>query len=56
MVVQRSCNFCGRAIEPGTGKMFVKHDGTTYFFCTSKCQKNLMKLGRVSREVKWASG
>ncbi|MDO5820776.1 MAG: 50S ribosomal protein L24e, partial [Methanobrevibacter sp.] len=24
-----------------------------YFFCSSKCEKNMIKLGRVPRKVKW---
>jgi large subunit ribosomal protein L24e len=39
-------------VEPGTGKMFVKKDGTIFFFCSSKCQNN-HKLGRVPRRVPW---
>ncbi|PXF60574.1 MAG: 50S ribosomal protein L24e [Candidatus Methanogaster sp.] len=46
------CSFCGNPIEPGTGKMFVKRDGTVYYFCKSKCQNNF-KLKRVPRKVKW---
>ena len=26
----RKCSFCGQDIEPGTGKMYVKKDGTVY--------------------------
>lgn len=50
----RKCSFCGREIEKGTGKMYVKKDGTVYFFCSSKCEKNMIKLKRVPRRVKWA--
>ncbi|MBR4447105.1 50S ribosomal protein L24e [Methanobrevibacter sp.] len=49
----RTCSFCHKEIEEGTGKMYVKRDGTIYFFCSSKCEKNMIKLGRVSRKVKW---
>ncbi|MDF1556781.1 MAG: 50S ribosomal protein L24e [ANME-2 cluster archaeon] len=48
----RKCSFCGGNIEVGTGKMYVKKDGSTLYFCTSKCQKN-MKLGRIPRRVEW---
>ncbi|MCL7415152.1 MAG: 50S ribosomal protein L24e [ANME-2 cluster archaeon] len=48
----RKCSFCSGNIEFGTGKMYVKKDGSTLYFCTSKCQNN-MKLGRVPRRVKW---
>ncbi|HIH69995.1 50S ribosomal protein L24e [Methermicoccus shengliensis] len=49
---KRVCSFCGREIEPGTGKMFVKRDGTVYFYCGSKCEKN-HALGRIPRHVRW---
>ena len=39
MVEQHLCAFCGEQIEPGTGKMYVKKDGTTYLYCTNKCYK-----------------
>jgi large subunit ribosomal protein L24e len=49
----RKCSFCYREIEPGTGKMYVKKDGTIYNFCTSKCQKNMIDLKRVPRRTAW---
>jgi large subunit ribosomal protein L24e len=52
MVEQHVCSFCGIQIEPGTGKMFVKKDGTIFYFCSTKCQNN-QKLGRVPRRVQW---
>jgi large subunit ribosomal protein L24e len=53
MPVTRTCTFCGNDIEPGTGKMFIRKDGTIYFFCSSKCQKNMLNLGRIGRKVRW---
>ena len=52
MVDTRSCSFCGESIEPGTGKMFIRRDGTIFYFCSSKCQNN-SRLGRVPRRVRW---
>lgn len=52
MVEQYTCSFCGSAIEPGTGKMFVKKDGTIFYFCSTKCENN-HRLGRVPRKVQW---
>ena len=49
----RTCSFWHKEIEEGTGKMYVKKDGTIYFFCSSKCEKNMIGLGRVPRKVKW---
>jgi large subunit ribosomal protein L24e len=53
MPSRRVCSFCGGDIEPGKGKMFVKKDGTIFYFCKAKCEKNQLKLGRVPRRVKW---
>ncbi|RLG58337.1 MAG: 50S ribosomal protein L24e [Candidatus Hydrothermarchaeota archaeon] len=50
---QHECSFCGRKIEPGTGKMYVEVDGTIYYFCSSKCEKNMLKLKRQPRKLKW---
>ncbi len=47
------CIFCGKNIKKGTGLMYVKKDGTIYNFCSSKCEKNLIKLKRNPRKVKW---
>ncbi len=51
---RRNCSFCGNDIEPGTGKIFVKRDGTVLNFCKNKCQKNMLKLKRVPRRVRWS--
>ncbi|MEA3203005.1 MAG: large subunit ribosomal protein L24e [Thermoplasmata archaeon] len=48
-----NCTFCGKAIEAGTGKLYIKRDATTFNFCSSKCQRNQVGLGRVNRHVRW---
>src|SRR5437016_4548384 len=53
MPARRSCSFCGNEIEPGTGKMFIRKDGTVFLFCSHKCQSNLLHLGRVPRWTPW---
>lgn len=53
MPLRRSCSFCGSEIEPGTGKMFIRKDGTVFLFCSHKCQANMLKLGRVPRWTPW---
>jgi len=53
MVERRVCTFCGDEIEPGTGRMYIKKDGVVYHFCSSKCFKNLVVLGRVPRRTTW---
>ena len=47
------CSFCKSVIELGTGTMYVKKDSTILHFCTMKCEKNMLNLGRVPRFVKW---
>jgi large subunit ribosomal protein L24e len=53
MATRRTCTFCGLEIEPGTGKMYVRKDGGIYHFCSSKCEKNQIKLKRVPRRTEW---
>jgi len=53
MVVKRQCSFCAGEIEPGTGSMFVKRDGTVFHFCSSSCRKQQLHLGRVGHRLKW---
>lgn len=47
------CDFCKEEVEPGTGKQIVRHDGTKLSFCSSKCEKNLLKLRRKPRTTQW---
>lgn len=49
---RKVCSFCGVSIEPATGKMLVRRDGSLLFFCSSKCEKN-HGLGRVGRKMTW---
>lgn len=53
MPERRECNFCGNVVEPGTGKLYIKKDGTRFTFCSGKCQINHLGLKRVARRVKW---
>ena len=53
MVEMKVCSFCGREIEPGTGSMYVKKDGTVMLFCTNKCSKNMIDMKRVPRKITW---
>lgn len=47
------CTFCGKEIERGEGKIVVQKDGKSYFYCSSKCEKNHLKLGKDPRNVEW---
>lgn len=50
---KRTCSFCGYEIEPGTGKILVLRDGRILYFCSGKCEKNMLKLKRNPRKLKW---
>lgn len=47
------CSFCNKEIEKGTGMMFVKNDGRVFYFCSSKCEKNMLKLHREPARTNW---
>jgi len=47
------CSFCGKDIEKGTGKLFIRDNGKSLDFCSNKCEKNTFKLKRKPREHKW---
>lgn len=53
MILMPKCSFCGIQIPKGTGKMLVFPNGKTNWFCSSKCEKNLVKLKRNPRKLKW---
>jgi len=48
------CTFCGDNLNPGTGKMFVQKDGKILYFCSSKCEKNMLKLRRKPIATRWS--
>ena len=50
MVETRTCDYTGEEIEPGTGTMYVKKDGTILHFVDSKAEKNYF-LGREARDL-----
>ena len=47
------CAFCGDVIQPGTGLMYIRNDGVILRFCSSKCYKNMLKLRRNPKKLKW---
>ncbi|RCU46112.1 50S ribosomal protein L24e [Haloplanus salinus] len=52
MVDTRTCDYSGEEIEPGTGTMYVRTDGTILHFKDSKAEKNYF-LGREPRDLEW---
>ena len=51
----KTCKFCGAEIEPGKGWMYVLADGTIWYFCSSKCAKNMLHLGRKPERARWTA-
>ncbi len=47
------CTFCGIDTPPGKGKTFVRTTGKVLYFCSNKCEKNMLKLQRIPRKVRW---
>ena len=43
MPERRVCAFTGDEIEPGTGMMYVKKDGTVLWFKSSTARTNMLK-------------
>jgi large subunit ribosomal protein L24e len=33
--------------------MYVRRDGKVLYFCSRKCEKNMLKLRRNPRKLKW---
>jgi len=53
MVKKYTCSFCGTDVEPGTGSIYVKGDGSLLYLCSSKCRRNELNLKRRARRLKW---
>ncbi|GIT11765.1 MAG: hypothetical protein CM1200mP32_12580 [Methanobacteriota archaeon] len=53
MPERRICSFTHEEIDPGTGMMFIKRDGSVFWFKDSKARKNMLKLKRNPRRLKW---
>ncbi len=47
------CSFCGKEQDDHKGVFLMKNDGTSSYFCSSKCRKNQLKLKRDKRKIRW---
>jgi len=47
------CVFCGRDAGFQTGVHLLKNDGSVDYYCSGKCRKNAIHLGRDKRKVMW---
>ena len=52
-MIKMRCSFCKQNINKGTGKIYVQKTGKVLYFCSSKCEKNMLKLKRKPRTTKW---
>ncbi|MCS7109627.1 MAG: 50S ribosomal protein L24e [Candidatus Micrarchaeota archaeon] len=48
------CSFCSKEVKKGRGLMYVKADGTIFYFDSGKCLKNMLHLKRKPGKQKWA--
>ena len=48
-------SFTGKEIPKGKGHMYVKKDGTVYWFASQKTEKNFLKLKRNPVKTKWTN-
>jgi large subunit ribosomal protein L24e len=47
------CIFCGHEEHAFKGVHLIRNDGSIAYFCSSTCRKNMLKLGRDKRTLKW---
>jgi large subunit ribosomal protein L24e len=47
------CTFCGNEVEKGRNQLFVHTSGKVSNFCSNKCEKNMLKLGRKPLATRW---
>ncbi|MCD6371464.1 MAG: 50S ribosomal protein L24e [Candidatus Aenigmarchaeota archaeon] len=46
------CSYCNKEIPKGKGKMFVKNDGSIFYFCSKKCEAHFLRRIRKV-QPKW---
>ncbi|MBI5390103.1 50S ribosomal protein L24e [Candidatus Woesearchaeota archaeon] len=49
------CSFCNNEVEKSTGTMYVKKDAKILYFCSTKCEKSMLKLNRNPRYTLWTN-
>ncbi|MCS7136603.1 MAG: 50S ribosomal protein L24e [Nitrososphaerota archaeon] len=53
MPTMHRCSFCGREFLHGSGILFVKNDGSTFWFCSRKCKVYMLEHKKDPRKIKW---
>ncbi len=46
------CYFCKNDLPLGSGILFSRRDGSAFYFCSSKCERNF-NLKRNPHKLKW---
>jgi large subunit ribosomal protein L24e len=52
-MIKMKCSFCGQDLPIGGGKLYAKREGTVFYFCSNKCEKNMIALGRKPVNTRW---
>ncbi len=47
------CTFCKKTFEAPYGLIVFLNDGGFINFCSSKCRRNMLNLGRDNKKVNW---
>ena len=47
------CEFCKNDIDKGTGKLVIQKTGKQLWFCSSKCEKKMLKFKQSPLKTKW---
>ena len=47
------CVFCGKDQHAHKGLHYISNDGTTKYFCSSRCKRNSLNLKRDNRKIRW---
>jgi large subunit ribosomal protein L24e len=47
------CSFCDSEIGHGTGTVYATRIGDILTFCSSKCERNMLRLGRKPQNMPW---
>lgn len=47
------CVFCGKEQDDFKGVYYIKNDGTTNYYSSSKCMKSHLNLKRDKKKLKW---
>jgi len=47
------CSYCNKQFDRTSGKALILNTGKILYFCSGKCEKYALKLGRKPEKLKW---